>query len=227
MVQFWFDWDWPGAEASFLRAVDADPNYALAHRMLGIARSHLGNHPGALAAMRRLRELEPTLAMNHALSAQVAFNARDFTAALDHANHAALLDPAFWIARYQAAQALVQLREYDRALDMLAPVVGANSKALSLQGYAFARSGRIAEARQVLDALSSAPRERYVPPYAVALVYAGLGEREAALRWLQQAVEVRDVHLAALRVDPKWDDIREDPRFVATMDRCGFTRARP
>ncbi len=143
VVQFWLDWDWPAAEASFARALEVDPNYAVAQRMIGIARSHMGDHLRAAAAMRRLRELEPVLAFNHALSAQVAFNGRDFAAAIEHANQARVVDPAFWIARYQAAQALAELPDpdYERALEMIQPVTQVNSKALSLQGL-FVRESR-------------------------------------------------------------------------------------
>jgi hypothetical protein len=61
---------------------------------------------------------------------------------------------------------------------------------------------------------------RYVPPYASALVHAGLGERDAALAALDRAYDVRDVHLMYLAVDPKWDDLRSDPRFRALLERC-------
>jgi tetratricopeptide (TPR) repeat protein len=226
VVQFWLDWNWPAAEASFVRAVDADPNYAFAQRMVGIVRSHLENHPAATASMRRLRELEPSVAMNHALSAQVSFHTRDFTTAVKHANQAGLIDPAFWIARYQAALALEQLGEYDRALEAIGPVTRVNSKALSLEGYIFAKAGRTADARRVLGALAHAAATRYVPPYASALVHAGLGERDAALQQLERALEMHDVHLSALPVDPKWDSFRQDPRFVAIVEGCGFTRQR-
>jgi len=224
VVQFWLDWNWPAAEDSFVRAIEADPNYALAQRMIGIARSHMGDHLQAASAMRRLLQLEPLLAMNHALSAQVAFNARDYAAAVEDANQARVVDPAFWIARYQAAQALAALHDYDRALEVIQPVTRVNSKALSLQGYVFAKAGKTDDARRVLATLEAAAGRSYVPPYAFALVYAGLGERDLSLRWLERAQEVHDVHLAALGVDAKWDEYRNDPRFLAVLERCAFMR---
>jgi hypothetical protein len=79
------------------------------------------------------------------------------------------------------------------------------------------------EAREVLRQLESDSRERYVPPAAMALVHAGLGEREAVIEWLVKAYDARDVHLIYLPVDPKWDPYRSDPRFQALVTRCGFT----
>jgi len=222
VFQFWLGWDWPAAEASFARAIEADPNYPLAQRMIGIARSHMGDHLQAASAMQRLRQLEPLTAMTHALSAQVAFNARDFPAAVEDANQAQLVDRAFWIARYQAAQALAAQGHYDRALEVIQPVTGVNSKALSLQGYVFAKAGKTDDARRVLATLGA--RTSYVPPYAFALVHAGLGERDLSLSWLERAEKAHDVHLAALRVDVKWDDYRNDPRFIAVLERCNFMR---
>jgi hypothetical protein len=84
------------------------------------------------------------------------------------------------------------------------------------------------EAREVLGTLEAVSRDRYVPPYAMALVHAGLGEADAVFAALDQAYQARDVHLIFLPVDPKWDPYRADPRFGALLARCGFTSsARP
>ena len=82
--------------------------------------------------------------------------------------------------------------------------------------------GRADAAREVLATLETASHERYVPPYAMALVYAGLGEREAMFDALEKAYAVRDVHLIYLPVGVQWDPYRADPRFVDLVARCGF-----
>ena len=64
-----------------------------------------------------------------------------------------------------------------------------------------------------------------MPPYAIALVHAGLGERDAVFEWLDKAYDARDIHLIYLPVDPKWDPYRTDPRFIDLLARCGFTSA--
>ena len=74
----------------------------------------------------------------------------------------------------------------------------------------------------MLTTLETLSRKRYVPPYALALVHAGLGERDAVFEWLDRAFDVHDVHLIYLLVDPKWDPYRSDPRFEALLTRCGF-----
>jgi len=101
---------------------------------------------------------------------------------------------------------------------------GGNSKTISLRGYLHAQMGKANEAREVLRQLETLSRQRYVPPYAMALVHAGLGEREAVFEWLDKAHAARDIHLIFLPVDPKWDPFLADPRFEGLLARCGFTR---
>ena len=161
--------------------------------------------------------------------AQVAFQAREYPAAIEHARRAIRLESSFWIGHMQLAQAYDQLGKTDLALEALADAArfsGGNSKALSLRGYVLAKMGRVQEAREVLRTLEALSRERYVPPYAMALVNAGLSEREAVFEWLDKAYAERDVHLMYLTVDPKWDPYRADPRFDALLARCGFTSLR-
>jgi TolB-like protein/Flp pilus assembly protein TadD len=224
-VKFWFDWDWPEAESAFRQAITQDPNYPMAHRMLGISLAHMGRHTEARPVMDQLLELDPLLAANHALSAQVAFARRDYLAAAQFAKQAMVVDPEFWIGSFQLGQAYEQLGESELALDALnkaARFSGGNSKAVSLRGYVFAKLGRSNEAREVLRMLEALARERYIPPYAFALVYAGLGERAEALAWLTRAADVRDVHICFPPIDPKWDAFRSDSRFASLFQRCGL-----
>jgi DNA-binding winged helix-turn-helix (wHTH) protein/Flp pilus assembly protein TadD len=228
-VRFWFDWDWLAAEAAYRKAIELDSNYPMAHRMLGIALAHMGRYAEARPEMARLRELDPLLAANQALSAQVAFAGRDYAAAVQFARQAIVVDPEFWIGLLQLGQAYEQLGESELALEALNKAgrfSGGNSKTISLRGYLFAKLGRVNEAREVLNTLEAMARERYMPPYAMALVHAGLGEREKALEWLERAVEVRDVHMCFPPIDPKWDAFRSDPRFQALLKRCGFSEGR-
>ena len=228
LVHFWLGWDWPAAEAACRKAVALDSSDGVAHRILGIVLSALMRHDEAQAAMRRARELDPLDATHHALSAQLAFTARDYPLAVDRARQGCALSPEFWVARYQLAQAYEQLGRHELALEALqtaAPFSNGNSKVLALRGYILAQLGRTSEAEQIMDTLDAASRDRYVPPYATALVHAGLRQRDAAYAWLQRAYDAHDVHLALLVIDPKWDGFRADPQFEALLKRCGFTNA--
>lgn len=224
-VNWLLGWDWRAAEAALQQGVSLDPGNAEANRLLGHVLSQMGRQGEAESAMRRARELDPLDALTHALSSQVSFQARDYSAAVKHAREAILLDSKLWIGYMQLGQAYAQMGESDLALEVLADAArfsGGNSKALSLRGYVLAKAGRANEAGAVLRKLEGLAHDRFVPPFAMALVHAGLGEPDAVFEWLNKAYAVRDVHLMYLTVDPKWDPYRADPRFQALLARCGF-----
>ena len=225
LVQYWLDWDWSSAERGFRRAIALDPTYAFAHRMLGHVLSQQGRHEEGREALRRARELDPLYSMNHALSSQVAFQAGDLEAAVEHARQALAIEPDLWISHLQLAQAYQQLGHADLTLEALnraSRLSNSNSKVLSLRGYVLASLGRLSEARDVLSTLHEIGRSRYIPPYAIALVHAALGDRDATMEWLEKALVERDVHLVFLPVDPKWDPFREHASFRELLRRCRF-----
>jgi TolB-like protein/DNA-binding winged helix-turn-helix (wHTH) protein/Tfp pilus assembly protein PilF len=226
-VNWLLDWDWAAAEAAFRLAIRLDPGNAAEYRTLGHALSQSGGQAEAEVFMSRSRELEPLEPVNYALSSQVAFQARRYPAAVELARRALRVDSSFWIGHVQLGQVYEQMGETDLALESLRDAVrfsGGNSKPIALTGYILAKTGRTSAAREVLGKLGADSVERYVPPYAMALVHAGLGERDAVFEWLDKAYAARDVHLIYLPVDPKWDPYRADPRFAALLARCGFAR---
>jgi len=227
-VQWLLDWDWQEAESAFRRAITLDASHVAAHRTLGHVLSQMGAHSAAALAMEQTRTLDPLSPLTYALSAQVAYQARDDAAALTFAKRATLVDSRFWIGHMQLSQAYAQTGGTDVALETLMDAArfsgGENSKTISLRGYIMASLGRTVEAREALQALSALARERYVPPYAFALVHGGLGDRDAVFDWLNRAFEGRDVNLIFLAVDPKWDPFRTDERFKALLERCHFAR---
>jgi TolB-like protein/Flp pilus assembly protein TadD len=226
-VNFFSEWDWPAAEAAYRRAVVLDPSFAWAHSMLGHLLSQSGRHDEARLVMRRACELDPLSSLHHAMSSQVAFQSGDQSSALSHAQRAIVIDPHFWVGYMMRGQAYEQLGETDLALEALitaARLSGGNSKPISVRGYLLASRERAHEALEVLAMIESVSRHRYVPPYAMALIHAGLNEQEAVFAWLDRACAARDVHLIFLTVDPKWNRYRSEPRFLAVLDRCNFAR---
>jgi TolB-like protein/tetratricopeptide (TPR) repeat protein len=222
-VKFWLDWEWVEAEAAYQKAIMLNPSYSLAHRLLGIVQMHLRKHADSISAIARAREIDPLNAAHLALSAQVVFAAGDYEAAVRFSQQAIAVDSEFWISYMQLGQAYERLNQPELALEALTNagrLSGGNSKTISLRGYVLARQGDARAAHDLLRILETAAKEKYVPPYAFALVHTGLGNTDLALQFLDQAVQVHDVHLAFLVCDPKWDPIRSDPRFAALVDRC-------
>ena len=98
----------------------------------------------------------------------------------------------------------------------------ANSQPTAQLGYALAKSGKQAEARSLLEELLKLSTERYVSPGNIALIYNGLGERDETLAWLERGFERRDAKMVFLKVEPKWNNLRSDPRFQDLLRRVGF-----
>jgi DNA-binding winged helix-turn-helix (wHTH) protein/TolB-like protein len=226
-VMYWLDWDWPAAERAYRRAISLDSSYAQAHRLLGIVLASMGRHEEARMAMFHARELDSLYPMQHALSAHAEFLAHDYKSGLKFAEQATAVGPAFWIGYFQLALVHERMGNNELALKALNDaerLSGGNSKIVSLRGYILAKVGRTNEAESVLRALKNIAREKYVSPYAIALVHAGLDQRDSALAWLDRAIESRDVHLVWLTQDSKWDPFREDLRFRGLVARCDFMR---
>jgi hypothetical protein len=89
-------------------------------------------------------------------------------------------------------------------------------------GYVYARAGRSKDARAVVADLTTRSTREYVSPYALALVYAGLGEHGRAFEWLERAGEERSPRLVFLSVEPEFDELRGDPRFAAFRRKFGL-----
>ena len=222
---FWLDWHWNAAATALRRATELDPNNAFAHLVLGHVLSQLGQQEEARLLVRRARELDPLFPLTYALSAQVAFQARDFSEAQELARQTIAIDPQFWIGYMQLAQPLEQLNDLPAALAALDQAIryaSGNTKPQSLRAYVLARMGRSEEALAVLAEFEASRQQRYVPPYSLALINAGLGREDEAKRWLELAFAERDIHLGFLPVDPKWDPWRKAPWFVALLERCQF-----
>jgi tetratricopeptide (TPR) repeat protein len=134
------------------------------------------------------------------------------------------MEPRFWVGQICAAKVHEKERMYSEALaacDRAWEFSGGNTEALSIAGYVHAVSGNKAKAEATIHQMLDLKRERYVPPYNVALVFAGLQKSEAALQWLEQAFADRDVHMPFL-LDHKWNVISRTPQFQELLSRVGF-----
>jgi tetratricopeptide (TPR) repeat protein len=89
-------------------------------------------------------------------------------------------------------------------------------------GNAYARAGKIDAARKAISQLEEHVKANGVGRYEIALVYAGLGNKQEAFKWLEDSYNARDVGLVYLKIDPCLDPLRSDPRFADLMRRVGL-----
>jgi Flp pilus assembly protein TadD len=118
----------------------------------------------------------------------------------------------------QTGKADAAIEEYRTAYRLS----GGNIVLLALQGLVLGQVGRRSEAEQIITTMNEIAQRQFVPPSAFALVYAGLGKRDTAFRWLEKAYEIRDMGLVLLPASPSWDSLRSDKRFQDLLRRCRF-----
>ena len=97
-----------------------------------------------------------------------------------------------------------------------------NSQTIAMIGYVSALAGDAAKARAMLDELKSRSAHEYVPRSNIAVVYLALAEQDEAFAWLEKAYEEHDALVSFLKIDPKWDPVRSDPRFISILERVGL-----
>jgi TolB-like protein/Flp pilus assembly protein TadD len=222
--RFWLEWDYRGAVSSAQRALELNSNHALAHFYLAHTLSNIGEHTAALAEIGRTLALDPCSLLANAMYGQFLYQAGRDTEAVEQLHKTLELEPRFWVAQICLAKTYERLGRHAEALECCrnaAAFSGGNSEAPSIAGYLHAVSGERAEAEQKIQELLARRKEHYVPPYNVALIFAGLGDFDAALHWLELAFVERDVHMNFLR-DHKWNALRSRREFRSLMGRVGL-----
>jgi TolB-like protein/tetratricopeptide (TPR) repeat protein len=225
MVRKEYDWDWTGAGREYERALELNPNYAIAHQWYGEYLAATGRHPEAIASLKRGIDLDPLSLIIHAtLGRHGYYFARQYDRAIAQLQKTLDMDDGFWVARLwlgwtyavtgRLSEALTEL-ETARRLDN-------NLEIVMALGYAYGRAGRLAEARQLLDELRQLSGTRYVSPMLGALIATGMGEHGQAIGWLEQCYADRAQMMSELKAEPAFDPLRGDPRFTDLLRRVGL-----
>jgi DNA-binding winged helix-turn-helix (wHTH) protein/TolB-like protein/tetratricopeptide (TPR) repeat protein len=223
MGLYWNGWDWKAAEKECLRGIEINPNNAESHGNYAMVLSNTGRHTEALAESKRSLELNPLHLGQNAIQGQFLLNAGRIDEALIQLQKTSELEPKFWMPHMMMASAYVEKRMYAEAIAESRKeyeLSGANVYPFGI--YALAKSGRRNEARAALEELLKLAATKYVPPYNIALLYNGLEEHDDALRWLEKGYEQRDPKMTALKVEPKWNNLRNEPRFIELIRRMNL-----
>jgi tetratricopeptide (TPR) repeat protein len=220
-----YEWKWADAEREFRRAIELDPNSAIAHKSYAEFLMHGGRTTEAIGEMERARDLDPLSLIVSTLVGFAYHNARQYDRAIEEYEKVIQLDPQFAPAHYFLGGALTNVGKYDEAIAHLqkAKALTHNASLMSAalaRGYALA--GRRDQAVQGLRELQLRRVHHYVSPYGLAHVYAALGDKNATLDMLDQAVKQHAFEVLFLRVDRSFDSLREDPRFQELLKRVGF-----
>jgi tetratricopeptide (TPR) repeat protein len=175
--------------------------------------------------VERAQELDPLSLIIQSASSRAYYNARRYQDALEQARTALAIDSTHSRALYWVGMASEQLSRFPdaiRAFESTIAYAGPSSVYVGAGGHAYAVAGQRPKALEILARLKAEARRRYVSPLDIAIVYLGLGDREATFAWLEKAYQIHATALVYLAVDPRFDTVREDPRFGTLLRRIGL-----
>jgi len=225
-VAFFYDWDWGEAEKQLLRAYDLDPNDSEALLYLGQFYSNVGKHQRALELSDRARKLDPLTINRAALEGQFLYYAGRYDDSINVLQQTIDMNPNHWLPWMFIARPYIEkgmFREAIASCERAKLLGGAPSlELIALEGWSYAKLGDRDKARDALKQLEQISANRYVPSYFPALIHNALGETDAALSLLEKGLAARDVRMTFLKVDPKWNNLHNEPRFVALLDTMHF-----
>jgi TolB-like protein/DNA-binding winged helix-turn-helix (wHTH) protein/Tfp pilus assembly protein PilF len=218
-----FDWDWQGAEREFNRAIELNPGSPIAHLRYAQHMAQMGRTEESIAESERALDVDPVSLIINTGFGQRLKNARRYDQAARQLRKTLEMDPNFFPARIELGLVYAQQGRYADSLAELKKAVElSRDGALAELGYVYAASGQRREARQILVELRELSRRRYVSPVDIAFIHVGLGEKDQAFNWLERAYGEHSSKLTILKMDPRSDILRADPRFDELLRRIGL-----
>jgi len=220
-----YDWDLAGAEREYKRAIELNPNYATAHQWYGLNLAVMERYPEAIAEIKQAQELDPLSLIINMNAGWFLYFARQYDEAIEQCQKTLELDPNFAGTHWMLGQAYRQKRMYQEAIAEFQKAIGLSEGdpiRRAVLGHAYAVAGKRGEAEKIISELKELSKQRYFPPYFIALIYVGLDDKDHAFEWLEKAFAERSAGLIYLKVEPMFDPVRSDPRFHDLLRRVGF-----
>ena len=224
-LAYQYEHDWPGAEKEFLRALELSPNDVQTLQWYSNFLSASGRHDEALVRIRRAQELDP---LNHVVAADAGFASYlkgDHATALAGLKRSLELAPGYELGHTYLGLVQWRLGHSDEMLAewrALAELTGRYPDSLAFLGFGLARTGRRAEAEELLAELNRLGAKQFVSAFPVALLNLGLDRRKETLDALERAYEEGAGRLVYLNVERAFDPLRGDPRFAALVKKLGI-----
>jgi TolB-like protein len=225
-VQLYYEWDWSGAEISFRRAIELNPNYAPAHQWYSHLLMSSRRTNEAISEAERAAEIDP-LSLPASLNVGWQYGwSRQYDPSIEWLRKVLEIEPNFEQARWALGLAYEgkgmikeAATEFQKAVDLS----GGNPVYEAALGRVYAIGGNKPDAMRIQDQLEKESKSKYVSAYWMATLQVGLDEKDAAFQWLEKAYEERSGGMIWLGVDPRMDGVRSDARFATLLDRVGLT----
>jgi tetratricopeptide (TPR) repeat protein len=221
--KLYYEWNWTEAQTQFLRAVRFNPNDAKAHQRYGLGLMWLGRFSEALAEMRRAQECDPLSSIVQANEAELFYHAHEYDRTIQQCRRILERDTGIFQLRCFLGLAYAAMGRYPEAIAELERSVslGGGPYSRARLGYVYALAGRRAQAMQIIEDLRRSGTTHPVS-FDIAVIFAGLGQKDSAFEWLEKAYEERSRGMVFIGVSPMMDSLREDPRFGTLSRRVGL-----
>jgi tetratricopeptide (TPR) repeat protein len=227
MVAHWYDWDWATAEREFKRSLEINPKNTDSYTYYSFFLAAMKRDDEARAVALQGLQVDPlSSGMNFGMGATLVFSHR-WDEAIVHYRKAIELDPNFWLHHSYLGRSYEQkvmmpeaIAEFKLALEL----DDQQSENWAGLGHAYAVSGNKAEAQKMIDEMIKRSSQNiYVAPYNVAVIYAGLGDKDKTLEWLERAYSDRAYYLPVyLTTDARLDSLHSDPRYKDLLKRMNL-----
>jgi TolB-like protein len=226
LVDWLLDWDREAAQKEFLRAIELNPNYPTAHHWYSRYLRAVGRLDEAFREIKRAEELDPLSLVIINNVAEIQIERGDLNAAARECQRLIDLDRTFWAAHQTLSIVLVKQGRYDDALDEAEKSVQYASRSnasLALLGYVYGKLGRRTDAEAVIKELEKRYGDKLADGRDLAIVYAGLDDKDKTFSWLDKAVADRSVILAFMQLEPLLEPLHGDPRWSDLERRVGLS----
>jgi serine/threonine protein kinase/tetratricopeptide (TPR) repeat protein len=226
-IKWKYDWDFPGAEGEFDRAIELDREHSEGLGMYADFLDSMGRTDEALAVHQQAIEADPMTLIVNSNMGDGLYSAHKYDEAIAQYKKTIAMDESFDSAHYSLAFAYDRkgmqkeaIAEWQKALTEYG-----DPKTAALLGDAYARSGYRAALQAWIDEVEGNASHKFVSPFAVAIMYGMLSDKDSAMKWLGKAYEDRDVDLVTVNAEPVFDFLHSDPRFQDLLRRLGLTHS--
>jgi TolB-like protein/Flp pilus assembly protein TadD len=225
LVRVYYDHDWIGAENEFRKALELNPDLALAHQRFGSYLTFMGRFEESIRHYETALELDPfSLQINNNLATTYFLRGQN-ERATEFILKASELEPNYVPIHFTKGWLYLEQNRLEEAIAEFEAIYKLDDEQyhpLGFMGYALALAGKRAEAETILDALEDISRRKYVSPYCMLVIHLGLGSRERVFEILEQLYNERNDWLVWLRISPELKTVRDDPRFQSLLTRLAF-----
>lgn len=220
------DWNPGAAEKEFQQGLRLNPNYTPGRQWYAVFLASERRFDEAIGEITRAQELDPLSLIIGDVVGWIYSLARQNGRAIEEFRKAVELDPNFYPTHYDLGMTYADVGRHQEAiaeLEKARSLSGDTERTVSGLAYAYALAGQKAKAKKLLEDLRQRSKRRYVPAFDIGVIYAALGESDLAFAYLEKAYDDRHPWLIMLRVTPKMDRLRLDPRFETLCRRVGLS----